>query len=92
MRTTLIASVFNGVLLASLSSAAYSQPTKPGLTFLYTVNITGGTPVQAGPGPFGDRLVIPILEGTFAGPKMKGTSRFFMPSYLTRMVLANLSP
>lgn len=48
-------------------------PKPPKLEFLYTVNITGGEIYNIGNGPNGLRLVVPILNGTFAGPKLKGT-------------------
>ncbi|CCC11855.1 unnamed protein product [Sordaria macrospora k-hell] len=48
-------------------------PKPPKLEFLYTVNITGGETYNVGNGPNGLRLVVPILNGTFAGPRLKGT-------------------
>ncbi|KAK4212245.1 hypothetical protein QBC37DRAFT_425304 [Rhypophila decipiens] len=48
-------------------------PKPPGTTYLYTVNITGGATYPVGPGPYGNRLVVPILNGTFSGPRLKGT-------------------
>jgi len=48
-------------------------PKPPGLQYLYTVNITGGEPAIVGGGPRGFRIVVPILRGAFAGPKLKGT-------------------
>lgn len=55
-------------------SEANKKPKAPGLTYLYTVNITGGEVYNVGPGPHGTRLVVPILNGNFAGPKLKGKS------------------
>lgn len=49
-------------------------PKAPGLTYLYTVNITGGDAYPVGPGPRGVRLVVPILKGSFSGPKLEGNS------------------
>jgi len=70
------ASTLVGVLsLFSLADASHA-PKKPGLTYLYTVNITGGTPYDVGPGPYGDRVVVPIVSGTFSGPKMSGELTF----------------
>ncbi|KAK3944405.1 hypothetical protein QBC46DRAFT_440634 [Diplogelasinospora grovesii] len=50
-----------------------ASPTPPGLTYLYTVNITAGQAAVVGTGPRGNRIVVPIAGGTFAGPKLKGT-------------------
>lgn len=44
----------------------------PGLTFLYSLNCTLGTRLPVGAGPNGDRVVIPITGGTFAGPRISG--------------------
>jgi hypothetical protein len=49
-------------------------PKAPGLTYLYTVNITAGEFYPVGPGPRGTRIVVPIASGNFAGPKLKGES------------------
>lgn len=57
-------------------------PKPPKLEFLYTVNITGGETYNIGNGPNGLRLVVPILNGTFSGPKLKGSSLFLPPFYL----------
>ena len=62
------------LLLATLSLASpLSEPKAPGLSYLYTVNITGGPVTVIGPGPRGTRLVVPIIGGTFSGPKLNGT-------------------
>jgi len=45
------------------------QPRAPGLTYLYTVNITGGEAAFVGQGPRGFRIVVPIIKGSFSGPK-----------------------
>jgi hypothetical protein len=59
------------LLLATLSLAG-KAPKAPGLTFLYSVNITGGPTTTLGPGPRGIRFAVPILGGTFSGPKLNG--------------------
>ncbi|KAM7203399.1 Protein of unknown function (DUF3237) domain containing protein [Naviculisporaceae sp. PSN 640] len=61
--------------LAGLSAAAKppKDPKPPGVTYLYTVNITGGDTYPVGAGPYGTRLVVPITGGTFSGPRLKGT-------------------
>jgi hypothetical protein len=64
--------------LAAASAVAAAGPSRPkppkapGLEYLYTVNITGGDAAIIGQGPRGFRIVVPILRGTFAGPKLKG--------------------
>jgi hypothetical protein len=60
------------VLLLGTVSLAGKVPHPPGLTYLYTVNITGGTTANIGPGPRGTRVVVPIVGGKFSGPKLKG--------------------
>ncbi|KAH8911612.1 hypothetical protein BR93DRAFT_924289 [Coniochaeta sp. PMI_546] len=64
--------VFHILLLATISIAS-KIPKAPGLSYLYTVNITGGPTTTFGPGPRGTRLAVPILGGKFSGPKLKGT-------------------
>ncbi len=51
---------------------ATTPPKPPTLTWLYTCNATLGTPINVGAGPKGQRTVIPITGGTFAGPKISG--------------------
>ncbi|KAK4160168.1 hypothetical protein QBC43DRAFT_347438 [Cladorrhinum sp. PSN259] len=53
--------------------ASPKPPKAPDLTFLYTLNITGGTVISIGQTPRGNRIVAPIAGGSFAGPKLKGT-------------------
>lgn len=47
-------------------------PPTPELTFLYTINITGGAAIPVGSDPRGKRLVLPIHGGSFAGPRLRG--------------------
>lgn len=49
-----------------------STPSAPGLTFLYTLNCTLGTPLDIGYGPRGHRVAIPIIGGYFNGPRLSG--------------------
>jgi hypothetical protein len=74
MKSTLLASLCCMLMLAGvgLSDGNKKGPKAPGLTYLYTVNITGGEFYNTGPGPRGTRLIVPILKGNFAGPKLKG--------------------
>jgi len=70
-----------GLLLAGVVHAAgyngppapkYPEP--PSMTFLYRVNITGGDVAIVGGSRVGFRMVVPIAEGSFTGPKLKGIS------------------
>ncbi|KAK3689836.1 hypothetical protein B0T22DRAFT_376570 [Podospora appendiculata] len=63
------------MLLAGICTctAAPKYPKAPSLTFLYTVNITAGAAYKLGAGPKGFRTITVIANGTFAGPKLKGT-------------------
>ena len=44
----------------------------PGLVFAFEVVAQVGPPLVVGPGPRGIRRIVPILEGTFEGPELKG--------------------
>lgn len=55
--------------------AQTSTPTPPGLTYLYTANVTLSPAIEIGDGPRGFRVAIPIIGGTFTGPKLKGKWR-----------------
>ena len=55
-----------------ISAGSLGYPTAPGLTYLYSVNITGGEAALVGQGPRGFRIVVPILYGSFEGPRLKG--------------------
>ncbi|KAM7192063.1 Uncharacterized protein family UPF0311 [Naviculisporaceae sp. PSN 640] len=44
----------------------------PSLSFLYTLNCTLGESLAVGNVPNGNRVVIPITGGVFAGPKISG--------------------
>ncbi|KAK3319972.1 hypothetical protein B0T19DRAFT_404504 [Cercophora scortea] len=59
--------------MCTTTVAAHKYPKPPSLAFLYQVNITAGGFYNIGPGPKGRRAVIPIANGTFAGPQLKGT-------------------
>ena len=67
---TLLSSVL--LLVGSATTAAPPQyPKAPGLTYLYQVNITGGEAAVVGNGPRGVQIVVPILFGSFEGPRLK---------------------
>ena len=82
MKTATFANLCQFLLLvAGVAAAGKHAPAKPGLTYLYTVNITGSNITDLGPGPFGHRLISAILSGSFEGPKLKGKYlRGFMSS------------
>jgi hypothetical protein len=44
----------------------------PGLSYLATVKVEVGHPVEVGPTPDGFRRIIPITGGTVQGPKLRG--------------------
>lgn len=45
---------------------------EPSLRFLYTSSVKVGQPMVVGSTPYGERRIIPILGGTFAGPRLSG--------------------
>jgi len=61
------------------TAIAQATPKPPGLTYLYSSNVTLGTTINYGAGPKGNRVAIPITGGVFTGPKMKGKSPFLEP-------------
>ncbi|KAM7220351.1 hypothetical protein V8F06_004317 [Rhypophila decipiens] len=77
MRSIIFTIVYLCLSLAGLASAAPKKPSgppaAPGLSYLYTLNVTAGVTYPVGPGPRGTRVVLTINGGNFAGPKLKGT-------------------
>ncbi|KAK1750168.1 hypothetical protein QBC47DRAFT_407399 [Echria macrotheca] len=74
MKFTLFSALTSILAVAGLAQAGGPKPPKPpSLTYLYTVNITGADAIPVGQGPRGFRIVFPILSGSFAGPRLKGT-------------------
>jgi hypothetical protein len=61
------------VVLACADSNVVTVPKAPGLTFLYSCNVTLGTTIDYGKGPKGSRVAIPITGGPVVGPRIKGT-------------------
>ncbi len=47
-------------------------PLKPAVEFLYTSRIEIDPPLVVGPSPYGERRIINITGGGFAGPKLSG--------------------
>jgi hypothetical protein len=71
---------FLTLLTALASFAAFTMaqeaPVAPKMTLLYSMNALLGDRFSLGPIPTGDeRIVIPIVGGTFEGPRMNGTSQ-----------------
>ncbi|EAQ82993.1 hypothetical protein CHGG_10811 [Chaetomium globosum CBS 148.51] len=94
MKQTFLTLFYCLVALLGVGSAAGDRkphaPKAPGLTYLYTVNITAGEIYPVGPGPRGIRLVVPIASGNFAGPRLKGG---FMPvTYAPKRLNTSLTP
>ncbi|KAK0716094.1 hypothetical protein B0H67DRAFT_256927 [Lasiosphaeris hirsuta] len=73
MKTVTILTTLLSLLSLTAATTTSKHPKAPGLTYLYTVNITGGEAAPVGLGPRGYRLVVPIVGGNFSGPKLKGT-------------------
>jgi hypothetical protein len=67
-------------LLTSLAACAaftmaQEAPVAPKMTLLYSMNALLGDRFSLGPIPTGnERIVIPIVGGTFEGPRLNGTS------------------
>jgi hypothetical protein len=64
--------------LASFAAFTMAQeaPVAPKMTLLYSMNALLGERFSLGPIPTGDeRIVIPIVGGTFEGPRLNGTSQ-----------------
>jgi hypothetical protein len=47
-------------------------PIEPSLRFLYTSSVLVDAPMVVGSTPYGERRIIPILGGSFAGPRLSG--------------------
>jgi hypothetical protein len=58
--------------LVIAQSAPGALPPAPGLIFEFEVRAELGTPIEVGQVARGRRRIIPIVGGTFAGPRLKG--------------------
>ena len=67
----LLSLFFLPLALPVLATPSPRRP-KPNVTFLFSANLTLGVPFDVGNTPFGDNLMVPITDGAFAGPKLKG--------------------
>ncbi|MBX5454831.1 MAG: DUF3237 domain-containing protein [Acidobacteriia bacterium] len=47
-------------------------PPLPSLDFAFRIAVAVGAPIEGGPLPEGRRRIIPILGGTFSGPRLSG--------------------
>jgi hypothetical protein len=71
-------------IMASLTSAATAQSdvVAPTMSLLYSMACDLGERFSLGPVPFGqERYVIPIIGGTFKGPKISG-KHYQLSAYL----------
>ncbi|KAH9882535.1 hypothetical protein J1614_000771 [Plenodomus biglobosus] len=62
-------------ILTSLATLTMAQaaPSPPALTLLYSMEVLLGERFSLGPVPTGEeRIVIPIIGGTFTGPRISG--------------------
>lgn len=66
------ANLITSVMAVAMPAARAAAPAPPGLTYLYTANVTLGTSFSMGVGPQGERVAIPIVGGTFSGPNING--------------------
>ncbi|KAI1880757.1 hypothetical protein JX265_000997 [Neoarthrinium moseri] len=66
-----VLSTLASVLLPLIARAATPNP--PGLTYLFTANASLAQSIDMGVGPYGERVAIPIIGGTFSGPRVNGT-------------------
>jgi hypothetical protein len=66
--------VYVPALLLSLaaSALAVTKNEPPALTYLFSANVTSGNATVVGQTPHGNRVVIPIVKGDVAGPKLNG--------------------
>ncbi len=61
-------------LLALAATALAAEPAAPKFTYLYSANLTFGAPVQIGAVSTGNRAILSIVGGAFAGPKLTGNT------------------
>ena len=54
------------------SKEVRTVPVEPSLRLLYTSSVKVGPPMMVGSTPYGERRIIPILGGAFAGPRLSG--------------------
>lgn len=92
MQLTYLLSVVIAIF-SPASAQTVAVPKTPGLTFLYSLNCTLGESLPVGNVPEGNRVVIPITGGTFAGPRIAGTSLpNFSPDAKSNLTTPRQSP
>lgn len=69
-------SIFLLFLASPVFSYGHGRPVPPTLTFLFSANLTLGTPIDIGLTPFGEKLIIPVTDGAFSGPKLEGKHKY----------------
>ncbi|KAK4172134.1 hypothetical protein QBC36DRAFT_80463 [Triangularia setosa] len=72
MKSSILTKAFFFSSMALSVTNGLKPPKSPLLTHLCSVNFTLGDAIPVGSGPRGIRLVIPILNGTFWGPRLYG--------------------
>ncbi|KAK0666871.1 hypothetical protein QBC41DRAFT_348491 [Cercophora samala] len=65
------------LLLSIIPLSLAQTPPSPGLSYIGRTHISLGTPFPVGPGPFGNRSILPITGGNFTGPIFNATVRAF---------------
>ncbi|KAF3006895.1 hypothetical protein E8E13_011109 [Curvularia kusanoi] len=71
---SVLAALTTTTLTLAMASPSPSPPSPPTMTLLYRMEAKLGDRFSLGPVPTGqERIVIPIVGGTFSGPKLSGT-------------------
>ena len=60
------------LVLPSVAHAQATPPPAPTLEFTFEETVTLAADVKVGATPWGERNIVPITGGTFAGPRIKG--------------------
>lgn len=69
---SLVSSLLVALALALALASPTPTPTPPTLTLLFSTNLTLGVPIDIGLTPFGEKLIVPITDGAFSGPRLTG--------------------
>lgn len=68
-----LSTFFAALTATAPTTMAQDAPVAPKMTLLYSMNALLGDRFSLGPVPTGqERIVIPIIGGTFSGPKLNG--------------------
>jgi hypothetical protein len=60
-------------MLLVVGQARAAEPAPPIMQFVFEEQVALAAAIPAGKTPYGERNIIPITGGTFAGPEIKGT-------------------